>query len=280
MKTYGLIFTNEDPRSAPSASLAPTLVTFFQLGGSTLAAPGITKPIPTVGLYTFEYNPGLTLPVYFLADGGALVTDNTLRYLSGMIDPIQQVDQQAQTLTAIGLTTLVNAQSAAALGSLNLSQGSSIVSYLPTLAALGTTNVAIGTTNIALGSTNIAFGSTNFALNTSIYASEVSLTANGVSVYAAALTLLAQTQTISVNISLSAVTLDLINLKLGTTLSVVGDNTVDPGDVFGYLKRLQEFNEGNQTFNKNTGVWDISSRGNTLLAEKTLTNTSAQVTKS
>jgi len=286
-KVYGLIFTNADPRVTPSISLAPTLVTFFQIGGTTLAAPGITKPIPTVGLYTFEYNPGLTLPVYFLADGGAAVTDSTLRYLSGFLDPIQQVDQQAQTLTALGNTNI-------ALGTTNVALGT-------TNFALGTTSVALGNSNIALNSSQIAQGNTLLAgetlifnQNLSLYAlsgiinnQATSLTANGASVYAAALTILAQTATIAVNVSgiivnvsLNAAAIDEINLKLGTTMSVIGTNLVNPPDVFGYLKRLQEFNEGNQTFNKNTGIWDISSRGNTLLAEKTLTNTSSQVTKS
>lgn len=237
MKTYGLIFTNEDPRSAPSASLAPTLVTFFQIGGSTLAAPGITKPIPTVGLYTFTYDPGLTLPIYFLADGGALVTDNSQRYLSGMLDPIQQVDQQAQTLTAIGNSNI----------------------------ALGTTNFALGTSNIALGNSNIALGVTNVAIGTSITAQAVTLTAYSVSIFAGLLGYSAS--------------IEEILTRMGQTTSPIGSTSIDPSTLFGYLKRLQEFNEGNQSFNKTSGVWEIASRGDTLLATKTLTNTSAQVTK-
>lgn len=60
----------------------------------------------------------------------------------------------------------------------------------------------------------------------------------------------------------------------------IGSTSVDPSTVIGWLKRGQEFNEGNAVFNKSTGVWDISSRGSsTLLAEKTLTNNTTQSTK-
>lgn len=67
---------------------------------------------------------------------------------------------------------------------------------------------------------------------------------------------------------------------IGTTASTFGTTAVDPGTLYGYLKRLQELLEGDATFNKTTGVWDIYSRGSsTLLREKTLTNTSGNAGK-
>lgn len=59
-----------------------------------------------------------------------------------------------------------------------------------------------------------------------------------------------------------------------------GSTSVDPTTILGYLKRVQEYLEGTQTFNKNTGIWDISSRGaSTLLVEKTLSNSTTQATR-
>jgi len=60
----------------------------------------------------------------------------------------------------------------------------------------------------------------------------------------------------------------------------IGSTSVDPSTVIGFLKRLQEFNEGNAVFLKATGLWDVYSRGSsTLLAEKTLTNTVTSANK-
>lgn len=67
---------------------------------------------------------------------------------------------------------------------------------------------------------------------------------------------------------------------LGTTGATFGGASTDPGTVFGYLKRLQELQEGNANFNKVSGAWEIYSRGSsTLFASKTLTNSSSLVTK-
>ncbi len=67
---------------------------------------------------------------------------------------------------------------------------------------------------------------------------------------------------------------------IGSTASSFGTNSVDPGDLFGYLKRLQELFEGNGNFNKTTGGWDMYSRGSSqLLRSKTLANSASIVTK-
>ena len=69
--------------------------------------------------------------------------------------------------------------------------------------------------------------------------------------------------------------LDVIDQRIGSTASSFGSTSVDPGDLFGYAMRNQEWQEGDATFNKSSGAWNVSSRGSsTLLASKSLTNTS------
>lgn len=71
-----------------------------------------------------------------------------------------------------------------------------------------------------------------------------------------------------------------VDEQVGFSFSSFGNSTTDPTTLMGYAKRNLEVEEGNSTFNKTTGVWDIYSRGSsTLLAEKTLTDTSGSVTK-
>lgn len=71
-----------------------------------------------------------------------------------------------------------------------------------------------------------------------------------------------------------------VDEKIGTTSDSFGTTSADPTTLLGYAKRLQELQEGNASFNKSTGVWDIYSRGSsTLLREKTLTNSITSATK-
>lgn len=72
-----------------------------------------------------------------------------------------------------------------------------------------------------------------------------------------------------------------VDERIGTTSDSFGSTAVDPSTVIGYLKRNQEFSEGNAVFTKSSGLWDIYSRGSsTLLREKALTNTTSSATKS
>lgn len=72
----------------------------------------------------------------------------------------------------------------------------------------------------------------------------------------------------------------IVDEQVGTPADSFGSTNVDPTTLFGQAKRNQEFNEGNSTFDKQTGLWDILSRGSsTLLAEKTLTNSLNSATK-
>lgn len=232
-KIYGVYFTSGDPRT--QTALTPTLVIFSRMDtGAALTAPGITQAIAGSGIFQFEYQP--TLPIAFLADGGA--GSGTGRFVVGQLDPIQLVDFQAVTLTALGTTNI----------------------------ALGTTNVALGTTNIALGTSSIALGATNVAIGTSI-------SAQGTSLSAISVTILAAINSFGTGLSGLAF--------IGSTASSLGSTNTDPADLMGYVKRLQEWLEGNEIFTKTSGIWQKSTRGNTMIfAPKTLGNTITQVTKS
>lgn len=71
-----------------------------------------------------------------------------------------------------------------------------------------------------------------------------------------------------------------VDQKVGDTSDSFGSTAIDPSTVLGYQKRFLEFLEGNASFNKSTGTWDIYSRGSsTLLREKQLTNTISSATK-
>lgn len=72
----------------------------------------------------------------------------------------------------------------------------------------------------------------------------------------------------------------VVDQRLGTTSDSIGSTSVDPSTIFGYVMRHLEFLEGNASFTKATGLWDIYSRGSsTLLREKALTNNSSSATK-
>lgn len=229
MTLIAVAFSTTNPSNYPS--LAPTFLTFKNaVTGGDISKPAISQ-LSTTGIYTFLYN--ATVPTYFLLDG-ITTTSASERYVFGVIDPVQQVDNQLSILST------------------------SLLASASTLAALGTTAVAIGTSGVALGTTTAALGTTAVAIGTS---------------------LTAQSVTIMSYVTLSGSANATIIGLIGTAASAIGSTTVDPTDLFGHLKRAQEFREGNQSFSKTSGTWSISSRGNTLLATKTLTNSSTTVTK-
>lgn len=86
--------------------LTPTFVIFKAYGGSLISAPGITELPSSSGLYYFSYAP--TMPISFLVDGGSAIADDTYRYVSGTLDPIQAVDEKVGTLDdSFGSTSVV-----------------------------------------------------------------------------------------------------------------------------------------------------------------------------
>lgn len=71
-----------------------------------------------------------------------------------------------------------------------------------------------------------------------------------------------------------------VDQQLGFTTDSFGTTGADPTSIWGYVKRLQEFFEGDGTFTKSTGIWQLFNRGSsTLLRTKTLTNTTTSATK-
>lgn len=111
---------------------------------------------------------------------------------------------------------------------------------------IGTTIIALGVSGIAQGNTAIAIGTSNIALGTTILA------------------------------GLGASALGFI----GTTASIIGDNVTSPVDLFGYLKRIRELIEGQETFIKGSGVLTMFERtGATTLAVRTVSNNASLVIK-
>ncbi len=127
------------------------------------------------------------------------------------------------------------------------------------LSEVGSTQLGIGGTLAAIGLTQIP------SQGLSLLAQGLTLTGYGVSIYAQG--------------AFGSTNFTEILARIGTTASSFGTTAVDPGTVYGYLKRSQELQEGDASFNKTTGVWSIQTRGGTLLQEKTLTNASNTVTK-
>lgn len=68
--------------------------------------------------------------------------------------------------------------------------------------------------------------------------------------------------------------------SIGDPSSSFGSTATDPTTLFGFVKRAQEFWEGNQTYYKATGLLDFYNRGSsTLLREKTVSDSSSTTTK-
>jgi hypothetical protein len=135
--------------------------------------------------------------------------------------------------------------------------------YAATMIAMGNTSIALGITGIALGTTAVALGITSIAFGTSIIAQGVSNAAQNV-------TILSQGTSISVAVA-----------GVGTPSSSFGTSAADPTDLFGYMRRIQELLEGNNTYNKVSGAFTLLSRGSSVtLASKTVTNSVSLVTKS
>ena len=88
-KTYWMKFGSGDPRT--NTGLAPTLVIFNAGGITTITGPGITETPAGSGLYSFSY--GATISYAFLADGGSGLAAGD-RYITGVLDPVQAVDER------------------------------------------------------------------------------------------------------------------------------------------------------------------------------------------
>jgi hypothetical protein len=221
--------------------LAATFLVFKDVSGTNVTPPGITEVPSSTGLYYFSW--GTTTSIFFLADAATTSPGSAGRYVAGNLDPLDRLSEVGATLIALG-------SSGVALGT--------------TAVALGTTAVALGNTQIALetnqGTTLVAVGNSSIALGTSLYSLEQAI----------ASTLLAVS-----GIGSSIFT------AIGSTASSIGDLSTNPSDLFGYLKRIAELEQGQETFVKGSGVLTMLDRtGATTLAQRTVTNSASMVMKS
>ncbi len=240
MKTYYLRFGVGDPRTLTGMNCTFLI---FESAGVTLASPSITESLTGSGIYQFSW--GTTTSIAFLADAATTSPGAALRYVTGSLDPSDRADEYGNSLVALGTTSVALGVSNFALGTSNLAQSVAITAQAVSILAQGVTNIAIGTSNIALGTTAVAIGTT--------------LMGFGVS-----------------NVALGSSILSII----GTTASSFGTASTDPSTVFGYLKRLAELDQGQETFNKGTGVLTMLDRtGGSTLNQRTISNNSSLVIK-
>lgn len=104
-KDYWLKFGSGDPRT--NSGLTPTFIIFCGPTGVTYPTPGITEPTVGTGAYYFNY--GTTTSIFFTVDGGAGLSSGD-RYVSGVLDPIQVVDQRMGTTSDSFGSTAVDPQ--------------------------------------------------------------------------------------------------------------------------------------------------------------------------
>lgn len=196
---------------------------------------------PFTGTGLYQFTYTPTFSIAFRIDG-ATTGGGLTTAIRYVIGALDPIDRVDELLAEAGSTL-------SALGLSNISLGTTNVAIGTSLTASGLTLFAIGTSNIALGTTNVAIGTSLSAQSATIYAIATSLA--------------------------------FVNLAIGSTASSYGDSVNDPGDLFGYLKRVREILEGAQTFAKSTGTWNMYARNYaTLLATKTLSNSSTGVTRS
>lgn len=180
---------------ATYTGLSPTFTVFNVVGVGNTTPPSIAE-ISSTGLYQFTYSP--VSPIAFVVDGTSSISDSTIRYVAGLLDPSTsyQPAYMSTLLTGMGNT----------LGS---------------MATLGANNVTL----------------------------------------------------------------------MGTLADSIGSTLTDPSTMFGFLKRIQEFNEGNRSFTKSSGVFELWSRGvthvlgastysgtSTMLISKTVTDSGSVIT--
>lgn len=272
----------------PSAAsgLSPTFITFVNSAGATIAPPSITETYVGTGLYKASYT--ATQTIAFVLDGATTGLATSSRYIFGVFDT---QDTIGQTLPAIGNTMIALGTTAVAtgvaygntmvaIGTSNIALGTTNVAIGLSNIALGTTNVAIGLSNIALGTTGVAIGLSNIALGTTNVAIGSSNIALGTSNIALGVTNVAIGTSLTASVSGIGSSFSWISTEIGSTASSFGDSATDPATVFGYLRRVVEFLEGDQTYTKSTGGLVFSSRGSSYaLASKTVSDSTTQTTK-
>jgi hypothetical protein len=87
-KTYIVSFGSGNPQA--STGLRPTFL-IFSAGAMAVSPPGVTETPISSGLYQFNYGP--TIATAYLLDGAGSLS-SVDRYIAGVLDPLQAVDQQ------------------------------------------------------------------------------------------------------------------------------------------------------------------------------------------
>ena len=97
MKQYLLRFGTSNPGNY--TGLSPTFTVFQSIPGASFVPVGssITQVGASIGLYTFGFT-ATTFPIAFIVDGGASMATND-RFISGILDPLQAVDEKIGTNT-------------------------------------------------------------------------------------------------------------------------------------------------------------------------------------
>lgn len=285
-KSYFLRFGVGDPRTY--TGLSPTFLIFASPSGTTFAPPSISEILAS-GIYTFTW--GTTAPIGFLIDGATTTPGADGRFVAGAIDPADRIDEIGATLVAIGTSHIAQGVSLTAqgvsilaIGISHLAQGTSITAQGVSLTAQGVSIFALGVSSLALsnaiGSTQTQQGVILSSIDTDVTDARSDIQAVGVTNQAIGVSLMAIGASIYAGLGSGGSLSTDILARIGTTASTFGDSSTDPGTLYGFLKRMQEFNEGDASFVKSSGSWAISSRGGSLLATKTLANSSSTVTKS
>lgn len=89
------------------AGLTPTFIIFQTDLGASLARPAISEVGSSTGFYGFTYATSATYSIIFTIDGGSSIVDSSSRYVSGVLDPIINVDQELGfTADSYGSTVL------------------------------------------------------------------------------------------------------------------------------------------------------------------------------
>lgn len=276
---FALQFGTGDPRNF--GSMAPTFLSFVNMTtGATLAPPAIAEALPGLGIYQFQYS--VSLPIAFLADAATTSPGTAGRYIAGQIDPSDRIDHFGTSILAFGVSSIALGTSAIAIGNSNIALGTSNLAIGVSNLALGTSLLAIGNSNLAQGTSILAIGVSNLATGQTLLGFGVSGFAQGSTLFGIGTTLIGYGTSIyasSISLMALGLTLGTLDARIGFTSSTFGDSSTDPGTIYGYLKRIQEFQEGQASFTKLTGSWAVKSRGGSLLASKTVVNSSSTVTK-
>lgn len=247
-------FGSGDPRTYTGLS-ATFLIFVDATSGATIAPPSITESLTGSGLYQFQW--GTTNPIVFLVDAATTSPGVAGRYVTGELDPSDRSNEYGTTIVAIGTTTI----------------------------ALGTTSVALGTTSVGLGIAAVAVGNSSMAGINNMGSSLVGIGNTSIAYGGTILAdiVLMGSTLVAIGNTVAAIgsSLSFVIPEIGSTASLIGNLTTDPVDLFGYVKRIAELVQGQETFQKGTGALAMYDRtGATQLAARTVSNNSSMVIKS